>query len=155
MSKNVPLNLKKSVSLPQEVVLPLSIHKQSGLSRRYRITKRDQEVTTALKGWMRGDPRYRNWFEEEQPQSEVIVNALKDVTSAMKAAKLKGGDSGEEQGEGVATWHEDMTVPELREYAAQNGVELAASDKKADVIAKLRDEGLPEQIKGKDGQTEE
>ena len=138
MNELVSLNLKNSVALPQTVVLPLRLHRHTGVNRRLTITRRDQEVPKGVREWMQRDPRYTDWFEEAgvgQHEPVIVPDAAAAPAEADDDAKPDTPHAVSPEGE---TWSSQAVVPVLRDYAKRHGVLLTAEDKKSDIIAKLR-----------------
>lgn len=138
MNEPVSLNLKSSVVLPQTVVLPLRLHRHTGVNRRLTITRRDQEVPKGVREWMQRDPRYTDWFEEAgvgQHEQVIVSDAAAAPAEVDDDAKPDTPPAVSPEGE---TWSSQAVVPVLRDYAKRHGVLLTAEDKKSDIIAKLR-----------------
>jgi len=121
----VPLGLKKTTAIPQDIVLPGAFRSKLGIPRRLFIQDRNQQVPEAVRDWMIADPRYNSWFVDATPSTPVPEP--EEVVPDEK--KPEDEDT---------LWSESDLLPALKSYARRYKIDFDSSVNKSELIERIR-----------------
>lgn len=136
----VPANI--TGALPVNIILPLKFHAELGIPRRMVISRADQRIPQAVRDWLAADKHFAGRFTESAPETPVPAESAPES----KRKPESGGKAPEKQPvETEAKWRRSWNVPQLRDFAEAQGLELTNADRRRDdLIARLIKEGFAE-----------